>query len=145
MNYLTIAEAQAYFDTRLNVEMWDEASPNDKEKSLSMSTRIIDKFDYIGEAVSDDNQFPRGDETTVPEDICKACAEIALSLLDGVEPDLELENLSIIHQGIGSAKTTYNRDFVPEHFAHGVPSATAWAYMKPYMRDVQSISIDRVN
>ena len=147
MNYLTIIEAQEYFDTRLNIEAWDNASATDRTKSLSMSTRIIDGLNYLGSKTdsSQENQFPRGGETDIPTPIKNACAEIALALLDGVEPDLELENLGIVHQGISSAKTTYDRSFVAEHSANGVPSATAWAYLKPYMVDIKSLTLNRVN
>lgn len=147
MNYLTIIEAQEYFDTRLDVEAWDEASPIDRNKSLAMSTRIIDKFNYIGSKTeeSQDNQFPRGDDISVPIPILDACAEIALALLDGIEPDLEQENIGVVHQGVSSAKTTYDRSFAAEHQANGVPSATAWSLMKPYLVDVGGIVLSRVN
>ena len=147
MSYLTIVEANTYFETRLNAEAWDEASSVDRTKALAMSTRIIDQFNYLGSKTDDSqtNQFPRGGEADVPTPILNACAEIALNLLDGVEPDLELENVGVVHQGVSSAKTTYDRSFVAEHLANGVPSATAWQFMKPYMVDVNSISISRVN
>ena len=147
MNYLTIAEAQTYFDTRLNTEAWDEANATDRNKALAMSTRIINQFNYLGSKTVDSqtNQFPRGGETEVQQEILDACAEIAFNLLDGVEPDLELENVGVVHQGVSSAKTTYDRSFVAEHLANGVPSATAWQMMKPFMVDVNSVSISRVN
>ena len=58
-------------------------------------------------------EFPRGNDTEVPEAIRRACYEIAYSLLDGKDPELELENLGITSQGYSSVRTTYNRSQVP--------------------------------
>src|SRR5690606_14958372 len=54
-------------------------------------------------------EFPRGSDTEVPDAIRVACYEIAYSLLDGKDPEIELENLGISSQGISSVRTTYNR------------------------------------
>ena len=145
-SYLTVIEAQTYFSTRLGTESWDEATLTDREKALAMATRCINRYNYLGEKAdsSQENQFPRGEDTEVPEDIKIACSEIALSYLDGIDPGLELENLNIVHQGVDTAKTTYNRDFAAEHLANGCPSAIAWMYLKPYLRDSQNISLSRV-
>ena len=44
-----------------------------------------------------------------------ACYEIGHSLLDGKDPEMELENLGVISQGYGSVRTTYSRTHVVEH------------------------------
>ena len=48
---------------------------------------------------SQELEFPRGADTEVPEAIRRACYEIAHTLLDGKDPELELENLGIVSQG----------------------------------------------
>lgn len=91
-------------------------------------------------------EFPRGADTTVPEAIRKACYEIAHSLLDGKDPEIELENLGISSQGYSSVRTTFARDQVPiEHLINGVPNAMAWRLLRPFLRDGDAIKLSRVS
>lgn len=145
--YQTIAEAQIYMDTRLHVEAWEEASDADKDKALIMATRIIDGFNYLGDKSNEDqeNQFPRGGDAEVPEAIKQACAEIALRLLEEIDPDMEIQNSGMQSSAFASVKITYNREFVPEHQVNGVPSPIAWNLIKPYLRDVNGIAMNRVS
>ena len=145
--YLTYAEAQTIADERLDTDPWDDAVTSDGSevgdpgtltyKSLAMATKIIDQLNYKGSKTDDDqsNQFPRDDDATVPEDINYACFEIALALLDGVDPQIEAENLNMISQGYANVRSTYDRDAPMPHIAAGVPSVTAWRYLTPYLRD----------
>lgn len=144
-SYLTEAAAQVYLDARLNTEPWDDASSSDRDKSLCMATEIIDRLNYLG-TKTDENQtlqFPRNDDTVVPVDIEKACVEIALALLDGIDPDLEHQNLRLIAQGYANVRSTYNHMAHPAHVLAGVPSFRAWTYLQPYLRDPHSIKIVR--
>jgi len=145
-NYATPAEAQAYFDNRLHTDPWDDANLSERNASLAMATEIIDRLNYKGSKTSDDqvNQFPRDADTLVPEDVKKASSEIALALLDGVDPDLEFENLSMTSQTYSGIKSNYDRSTSPEHTLAGVPSVTAWRYLKPYIRDPYSVDCYRV-
>lgn len=146
-SYLTIAEAQAIFDERLNTDAWDDATESNKTKALAMATKIINQLNFIGDKVDDDqaNEFPRGEDTEAPDDILNACAEIALALLDGVNPEMELEALSIEQMNIDAIKSTYDRSNLPEHIIAGIPSSTAWRYLKPYLRDNRSVDLHRVS
>lgn len=91
-------------------------------------------------------EFPRGSDTEVPEAILRSCYEIALSLLDGKDPEVELETLGIVSQGYGSVRTTYNRAQVPiEHLINGVPAAKAWRWLRPFLRDDDAIKLSRVS
>ena len=169
--YGSISEANAYFLTRLHSDAWENASANNQTKALYTATRIIDRLNYKGykhavflilEDATDYNpvsqetrraaeasqelEFPRDGDTLVPEDIKIACFEIAYALLDGVDPDLELENLGVTNQGYGGVKTAYNRDQQPiEHILHGIPSAMAWRILKPFLRDGRAVTTVRVN
>ena len=96
--------------------------------------------------VSQELEFPRGADTEVPEAIRRACYEIAHTLLDGKDPELELENLGIVSQGYSSVRTTFSRTHVPvEHIVNGVPSATAWRLLVPFLRDDDAIRVSRVS
>jgi hypothetical protein len=92
------------------------------------------------------NEFPRGADTTVPEDIRIAQYELAHSLLDNKDPELELETLAVQSQTYGSAKTVYQREQVPiEHLINMIPNAVAWRLLRPYLRDGDAVRLSRVS
>jgi len=74
-----------------------------------------------------------------------ACYEIAIQLLDGVDPDMEVSALAQSSNKISSLQTNYNRSFVEEHIRAGVPSYTAWTYLKSYLVDFRQLTLSRVN
>lgn len=166
--YGTLEEANDYFSMRLHETAWTDADAADKPKALWAATQIIDTLNYKGrkatvytlleadedaedeeirEAEADQVlEFPRGADTEVPEAIRRACYEIAHSLLDGKDPELELENLGISSQGYSSVRTTYSRSQVPiEHLINGVPNALAWRLIRPFLRDGDALKITRVS
>jgi hypothetical protein len=145
-SYATVNEADAYFATRLDTLVWDDASDADKTKALAMATRAIDRLNFVGsKAVSTQElQFPRGADSVVPNDIVIACCECAYSFLDGYDPNIEHENLVVVTQGIAEARTTYNRDFALDHVKAGIPSTVAWNYLKQYMAKL-GVKISRVD
>ena len=146
-NYLDIDDANTYFRTRLNSDAWDYASNSDKTAALTQATKIIDGLNYVGEVTDADqeNQFPRGGDADYPVDIEEACAEIALKLLDDVDPDMENKMSNVQSNAFASVKTTYNREFVPEYLVVGVTSLTAWKLLLPYLRDARTTVVNRVN
>lgn len=145
--YATSVEAQTYFDGRLNTDAWDDATSANKTKALSMATTLIDRLNFRGEKAdsTQENQFPRGDDTVVPSDVKNACAEIALALLDGVDPELEFDNLRMKSQAYGVVRSTYESDRAPEHYVAGIPSSLAWRFLKPYLRGAYTIDTHRVS
>lgn len=178
MAYVTIQEAQTYFDDRLHETAWRLANADDQRKSLEESTKLINTLRYKGlknavyaflEANPDvaknaengnsdalaqirvveatqENEFPRGADTEVPQTIKWACNEIAYSLLDGVDPDLELENLAVTNHSISTVRTTFNRKQEPLlHILNGIPSAKAWKWLRPFLRDKDYIRMLRIS
>lgn len=145
--YLTAIDAQTYFDGRLNTDAWDNATSGNRDKALSMATQLIDRLNFLGERTSDTQalQFPRDADIAIPDDIQYACAECALQLLDGVDPELEFENLSMVSQGYANIRSTYDRSRPAEHILHGIPSVIGWRYLKPYIRDRLTVDLDRVS
>jgi hypothetical protein len=90
-------------------------------------------------------EFPRGEDTLVPANIEQACYEIAYALLDGRDPEMELEAIAISSQGIESVRTTYSRNQVPlDHLMSGIPSSAAWRLLRPFLRDPDSVKLVRV-
>ncbi len=92
------------------------------------------------------HEFPRDQDTDVPLNIRYACYEIAFSLLDGKDPELELEAMGISQQTFGPVQTSYSRNNVPlEHLINGVPNATAWRYIRPFLRSSDQIKLSRIS
>lgn len=142
--YLTIAEAQVFYDEMLDTEAWDSASDTDKNKALKMATRSINSLNFIGDktSTSQANAFPRDDEDT-PDDIYWACVEIALAFLDGVDTGEEIESLLVDRITLGNVSTSYNRERTPIWILAGIPNSKAWAHLKPYLRDWNKLEIQR--
>jgi hypothetical protein len=166
--YGTVQEATDYFAARLHERAWSRANVADRPKALRAASIIIDTLNYKGRKktvcdlltassratdeeiraaeASQALEFPRGQDTAVPEAIRIACYEIAHSLLDGKDPELELENLGIVSQGYESARTTYSRNQIPiEHIINGVPNALAWRLVRPFLRDDDAIKLARIS
>lgn len=92
-SYVTVAQADTYFDERLNATPWTGASTDDKERALIMATRRLDqeKFQGIKVAESQALDWPRywatdddGEEyesNEIPQPIKDATCELALRLL----------------------------------------------------------------
>jgi len=146
-SYLTEAEAQVYFDQRMGTEPWDDADSTHRTKALAHATNIIDRLNYSGQkaVATQENQFPRCTDTVVPKDIKNATSEIALALLDGVSPEIEYENLFMTSQAYGSLRSTFDRSVQAPHLLAGIPSFTAWTYLRPYLRDPLELELHRTS
>lgn len=93
------------------------------------------------------NQFPRGDDVAVPDPIAQACCELALALLDDVDPNIEIENLQNKMQSIDGGRTERDTSYVQEHVRAGIPSIQAWMLLVPFLRDTQHprMHLERAN
>lgn len=150
--YDTYINADAYFAKRLHILSWLTASASEKTKALEEATARIDRLRFAGKAVEDDQEleFPRyyGDEAegteTIPSDIKIACYELALVLLDGISPDLEFENLGTTMHQYSGVRVGQDTMAIFDHIAAGIPCATAWRYLMPYLANAKSIRFHRV-
>lgn len=146
--YITLADADTYFATqRLFADAWEEASDARKTLALQMATNLMEQLAYSGDKTDEDQeqQFPRGGDTTIPTDIQNACAENAYSLLDGVDVEYEYENLRRVSQGFANVRSSNDTGILPEHKLAGIPSYIAWRLMVPFLRDKSAISIMKVS
>jgi len=146
--YITLVEAEDYFETyRLETLVWDSATEDNKVKALNMSTCLIDTLNFLGTKTDSTqaHQFPRNQDTEVPTDIKRACAELAYELLDDVNPNYEMENLIVTQQTYANVRITRDTGSAPIHLIHGIPSATAWKLLSPYLYDPNTISVVRVS
>jgi len=168
--YGTLAKAETYFDTRLDTESWDEATNINKIKALTMATRAIDRLNFIGEKVDNDQEleFPRNfndaeneainyfeyggyitysedyDMNVMPEDIENACYEIALALLNGKDAELEFESANLTITQMGPIQGNFDTN-TPEYILSGIVSYYAWQFLKPYLRDSRTMKVFRTS
>jgi hypothetical protein len=147
MSYATLAEAYTYAYGLLRGTPFTTASDGDRQKALDEATSRIDALTYNGEKTDVDqvNQFPRDEDTEVPDDIKNACTEIAIKLLDGYNDDLEFEDQRIIQSKIGSLSTFHDRSSPSLHKIAGIPSIIAWRLLLPYMVDPREVRINRIS
>ena len=172
--YGTLEEADEYFGKRFHEWAWSAASTKNKKRALIETRRLMDGLCYKGykhtvyevmqqweegAEIDDDklaeiraaeaaqlNEFPRGADVEVPEDILIAQYEIAHSLLDNKDPELELEILAVTSATYGGVKTMYQREQLPlEHLINMIPNAVAWRRIRPYLRDGDAIKLSRVS
>jgi len=104
-SYATVAEADTYFEDRLDVAAWTDASATAKAQALVTATAALDEQNWFGYAVSEtqDLAFPRvgsyfdprlGLDVTlteeVPTRVVTACYELAYHMLnnDGILDDI---------------------------------------------------------
>lgn len=146
MIYADIGYAEDFFATCLWTDDWDAANITDKNKALTMATKIIDQLNFLGDKAdpNQENQFPRGTDTEVPNAIKEACVWIAKALIEGVNPEKEFENLFLLMQHFEGARVTFDSKPAPNIVA-GVPSSTAWRLLYPFLRDGAVITLRRVD
>lgn len=150
-SYDTVENANTYFSNRLYALTWSNSSDSEKTIALAEASQRIDLLRFKGNKVesTQDLAFPRyyGDDPdgteTIPDDIKIACFEVAMALLDGVDPEVEIDNLNLRSQAFSSVKTSYLGILSPEHFAAGIPSAFAWMYLRPYLVAGDSVKLRR--
>lgn len=132
LSWVSRLDAETYFKDRLWINAWEGATDRDKDKSLIMGTNIVSRLALYA-------------FTVVPQDLKNAICEIALSLLDGVEPEKEFENLALTASQYSSVRSTYDRTYPMEHLEAGVPSITAWRMIKPYLDVSKGLKLSRVS
>ena len=153
-SYDTVVNADLYFANRLHTVAWNSSSSNEKTVALAEASQRIDRLRFKGYKVDSDQDraFPRyydleegaSGEETIPSDIKIACFEVAMALLDGVDPEIEFDSLNLRSQAFSSVKTSYLGASPPEHLAAGIPSAFAWLYLRPYLVNGGSVRLNRV-
>jgi len=83
---------------------------------------------------SQELEFPRGKDTTVPQEIEWACYEIAYALIEGFDAEDAMTNLSVKRQAYAAVRTTYTEDSAAqEYLVYGIPTARVWRWLQPYL------------
>ena len=79
--YVTdLDDTDDFFDaqiTAVQAGVWEDATDEEKKAALIEATRIMERLNWAGSKADEDQdlQFPRGDDTTVPDDIQHACVD----------------------------------------------------------------------
>ena len=84
--YVTLAEANAYFQDRLDVAAWDNANDTDKSKALVTATRILDTQPWVGYTTDDTQALAWPRSGFIPFDPRRGRNSIALGSL-GLVPN----------------------------------------------------------
>jgi hypothetical protein len=108
--YVTKEEAEIYFTSRLHVDPWLDASDSDKQATLAMATRAIDRLTLKGRkaALGQSLAFPRHPDTDVPVAVKDACCEEALALLGrGNSQRRKLQQEGVQSFTLGNMSETY--------------------------------------
>ena len=117
-SYVTLAEANTYFEARLHVSNWTDATDDTKNRALVMATRRINQETFYGtrETTTQRLAFPRigledldGIEldSIIPEQLKEATYELAIHLIgtDMSKPSVDTSNVSEVQ--VGSVKAKY--------------------------------------
>lgn len=148
MAYITNAEGDTYFEGHMFADPWTDASEILKTKASEHATRIINRLAYKGlkTVAAQTDEFPRDiTNDLIPQDVKDANAEIALALLDGIDPEREVEDLSVTSQGYAQVRSTYDRDFARISTAVGVPSEVAFSLLLKYFVNPGEVKMSRVS
>ena len=95
-SYVTLAEADSYFETVPSSTQWDNKSDDKKNRALISATRWIDSFVYFGERCDEDQalKFPRNNYqvdgvelscSAIPNNIKYAQYELANALANDTD------------------------------------------------------------
>jgi hypothetical protein len=121
--------------------MYDQTTPYAKKLINTPSRDEIIAADQTQEL-----EFPRGQDTTVPGEIVWACYEIAIALIEGFDPEDAVERLSVLRQGYAAVRTTYADDSAStEYLGYGIPTARVWRWLKPRLVDSRIIKLSRAD
>lgn len=117
-----------------------------KEKYEKILSNPPTRNEIISADAEQELEFPRGQDTEVPQEIKWACYEIAFALIEGFDPEDAADRLNIVRQSYSSVKTTYdNSSEAMEYLAYGIPTMRVWNLLKPYLSGVNPINISRAD
>lgn len=134
--YVTLDEADIYLESVMNTEPWDLSTDLIRTKSIKASQKIIEALNTVGTL----DEF--GEPVALVKD---ATIEIALKLLDGVDPETELYNYTIKEMEFDRLKQTNKSGETPLHVIAGVPSVTAFNILRRFMPDLTTVRLNRTD
>lgn len=124
-SYITVVDANTYFNTRLfTSSVWEAATVDEKERALKQATRILDRMNWVGEKTTDAYalRWPRDvvydqdaillSSTTIPSWLEDATCESAIDLMGSDTTSQSGQDTALIKKvKAGSVEVEFN---VPE-------------------------------
>lgn len=144
--YGSVALADAYLDVRPDPRgIWSSKSDDEKTRYLNEASDLVDNLNFVGDKTAEDqeHEFPRDGSDTVPANILKAVYEIAKNLADGRNVEYEHETRNTTQGTFGSFRRTKTPEMFSPASVHSIPSVKAWSYLRPYLRDGESLTLER--
>ena len=127
-SYITLADAETYFESRIGITDWTAAITATKNIILVNATRLLDQsFSWDGDKATTTQalRFPRDysyncdgelqDNDTIPREITNATCEMALFLLDNTGQSTTNEFKSA---KVGSLEVEYRDNISPEELVN---------------------------
>lgn len=156
VSFISLADADTYFSTRPNSSCWINGDFTEKQNSLYAATRAMNRLRFIGVKTNFYNYdvkglplvdqplaFPRNGFTEIPQEILEACCECAIAFLDGIDIDSEIRAMVVESQAFASVRQTKRQNFIQPYLLAGIPSATAWMMLTPFLSDPRAIRLVR--
>ena len=152
LSYVAVESVEAYVRYHLGRMAWITTTLENQQAALVTATKVIDRLPYIGYRAVEGQvlKFPRiidglDDGTTVPQSIQEACIEIAIALLNGVDPEMEFNSLTLTRKEYAGLVQVKDARLMEPHKLVGVPSLTGYLLLVPYLREVGTISLNRIS
>ena len=124
--------------------MYNYDTLTEKEEKILVDAPTRDEI--IAADATQELEFPRGKDSSVPEEIEWACYEIALAFLEGFDPEDAIDRVNIIRQGYSAVRTTYdNSSAAMEYLVYGIPTARVWRWLKAYLTDDRIVRTSRAD
>lgn len=135
LSYVTLFDADQYMQYHLKKRFWDSQDVDQKLAALYSATVRIDRLNFIGEKAvrTQSLSFPRLGQIEVPAAIKEAEIELAISLLEGIDPEQELNSIAEISETYGTLKQVKSPQYVGPHISAGIPSVEAWVRLVPFL------------
>lgn len=144
--YVTLSEAQEYFEDSLSIGQWLTASTQAQARALRSATRRIDAQPLIGRKLepSQDHAFPRRywrdhTDSDVPAAVKAACCEEALSVLQESDDARGLAQAQgVTSVRVGDVSETYTEAMTAQRARDGL-SPAARRLLRPWIRRVVTL------
>ena len=125
--------------------MYEYNSSTEKYHKLT-GTDAPSRDEIIAADASQTLEFPRGQDTEVPQEIKWATYEIALALIEGFDPEDAADRMNVRSQAYSAVRTTYdNGSDMVEYLVYGIPTARVWQWLLPYLTDSRIIRLRRAD
>lgn len=124
--FVTVAECDTYFDERLNVSAWSDASADDKIRAVIMATRDVSRLEFVGvrvtttQALSWPREYATNPDTSgyedywyeadvIPDRVKYATMELALEYLRAGTTDIAKADTAagVIRKKVGPLETEW--------------------------------------